>query len=425
MDVLVPLASLSTWCGRGCGVAVCPALGVLVTSNVDDNTLNVFSLPTDVGGRGQGVVKVDPGRPAPISTVPSADACTGAGSSAGLVPLFSLGGASSRAPMQFKFMDFGFLESGFMAFTGPATSRRLLVVTDAGNDAVHIIDVAGREHVGYVAARGTIAGPRGVAARGSLVAISAWKWAGKGDHVVRLFEGSGVSWSAIRVLAGGFGDPGSADGQLWMPHGLRFSVDGSELVVGDLGNARVSLLRASDGTLVRHITAGRGAPRDVEEHGGGWLVACWNTHTVDFVGGPLPPASDGALPAGDVRRARGALGCRQTVLDNIGTCDGELAFPCTLALVPGLGLAVRGMGERGWVQLFATPEYVAMASMSPTRVAWIVAVARGTALRGTALRGKRTSALASSTTTHPKRHRRCVLCAGLAAHMQVATHEAG
>ena len=142
-----------------------------------------------------------------------------------------------------------------------------------------------------------------------------------------------------------------------------------------MGNARVSLLRTSDGTLVRHVTAGRGAPRDVEEHGGGWLVACWNTHTVDFVGGPLPPASDGALPAGAARRARGALGRRQTVLDNIGTSDGELAFPCTLALVPGLGLAVRdGEGDR--LQVFATQDTIAMASMSDYRVAWLVAVAR-------------------------------------------------
>ncbi len=61
-----------------------------------------------------------------------------------------------------------------MAFTGPVTSR-LLLLTDAGHDAVHVIDVAEGLHVGYVAAPGTIAGPRGVAARDSLVAVSAWE----------------------------------------------------------------------------------------------------------------------------------------------------------------------------------------------------------------------------------------------------------
>ncbi len=33
-----PLPSLKTKCGSGMGMAVCPALGLLVTSNHDDNT---------------------------------------------------------------------------------------------------------------------------------------------------------------------------------------------------------------------------------------------------------------------------------------------------------------------------------------------------------------------------------------------------
>jgi hypothetical protein len=61
--------------------------------------------------------------------------------------------------------------SGHLAFSGPATAR-LLLVTDAGHDVVHVIDVVGRVHVGYVAAPGTIAGPRGITTRGSLVAVS-------------------------------------------------------------------------------------------------------------------------------------------------------------------------------------------------------------------------------------------------------------
>jgi hypothetical protein len=119
------------------------------------------------------------------------------------------------AAWQYKFVD-GNGGSGYLVFTGPATSR-LLLVTDAGHDAVHVIDVARQVHVGYVAAPGTIAGPRGVAARGYLVAVSAWKKARSGDHVVRLFEGGGACWTAVRVLVGGFGAPGDADGQLQEP----------------------------------------------------------------------------------------------------------------------------------------------------------------------------------------------------------------
>jgi hypothetical protein len=154
LDVLVPLPALKTRCGQGVGLAVCPTLGLLVTSKLDD-TLSVFALPS--------------GCPITSDVAPMGDHHgVGAGAGAGLARVCILGGAGSPATMQFEFHD-GSL-SGCLAFTGPPTSR-LLLVTDAGHDAVHVIDVAGRAHVGYVAAPGTIAGPRGVAAtpaRGSL-----------------------------------------------------------------------------------------------------------------------------------------------------------------------------------------------------------------------------------------------------------------
>ena len=146
---LVSLPALKTKVGRGeGGLAVCPTLALLVTSNWENNTLSVFALPRTIG------------------------AAAGAGAGTGLSLVCTLGGAGSPAPMRFKFRDGSY--SGWMAFTGPATSR-LLLLTDAGHDAVHVIDVVGRVHVGYVAAPGTITGPRGVAARGSLAAVCAWE----------------------------------------------------------------------------------------------------------------------------------------------------------------------------------------------------------------------------------------------------------
>ncbi len=221
--------------------------------------------------------------------------------------------------MQFKFNEGG----GFLAFTGPATSR-LLLVTDAGHDAVHVIDVAGRVHTGYVAAPGTIAGPWGVAARGSLVAVSAWKVYNSGDHVVRVFEGSGARWRAVRVVAGGFRGPGRAAGQLNQPLGLRFTCDGTELVVVD-GNYGLSVFRVEDGSFVRHVATELSCPYDVQECAGGWLVACFGSDTIEFVG------------FGRVGRAR--LGGKR------GSGDGELTNPSALALVPGLGLVVREYGR--------------------------------------------------------------------------------
>jgi hypothetical protein len=333
VGALVPLPALKTRCGGGFGMAACPALGLLVTSNHNDNTLSMFALPHSSGA--------------------------GTGAGAGLALVCTLGGAGSPAPMQFQFNDGDYLYSGWMAFTGPTTSR-LLLVTDAGDDAVHIIGVAGRVHAGYVAAPGTIAGPRGVAARGSLVAVSAWIKRGSGDHVVRVFEGSGASWTAVRVVAGGFGAPGSADGQLHRPYGLRFTGDGMGLAVADPSNHRVSLFRVEDGSFVRHVATGLSYPLDVEECEGGWLVACDISHTIEFVDG------------GGVGRARmGSKDCG----------DGVFGCPSALALVPSLGLVVRGTANGGRVQVFSTPDAIAMASMSAPRVAWMVAVARGRVFR--------------------------------------------
>jgi hypothetical protein len=213
--------------------------------------------------------------------------------------------------------------------------------------------LVGQVHVGHVAAPGTIAGPRCVAAKGSLVAVSAWKKPDSGDHVVRLFEGSGAMWTAVRVVAGGFGGPGSADGQLHRPYGLRFTSDGTGLAVVDRGNDRVSVFRVEDGSFARHVATGLGGPYDVEECEGGWLVACHYSHTIEFASGVV---------GGGVARASLGKGGR-----------GEFFVPSALALVPGLGLVVRDCTR---LQFFATPDAIAQASMSACRVAWLGAVAR-------------------------------------------------
>jgi hypothetical protein len=57
----------------------------------------------------------------------------------------------------------------------------------------------------------------------------------------------GWQWVPIRVVAGEFGRPGAADGQLQRPHGLRYTTDGSGLVVADGDNGRVNLFLQSCG----------------------------------------------------------------------------------------------------------------------------------------------------------------------------------
>jgi hypothetical protein len=354
----VPLPSLKTPCGTGHGLAACPTLGLLVTSDLKRNTLSVWGLP---GGAGDG------GGASGGAEV-SAGASAGGGSG-GLPLVCTLGGAGSAAPMQFKFWD-GQGSSGYLAFTPPTTSspgsstRPLLLVTDHGHNAVHLVDVVGRAHAGYLAAPGTVAGPRGVAASGAspLVAFSAWKQWGSGDHAVVVYRGSGAVWEAVRVIGGGFGAPGSRDGQLEMPFGLRFSGNGSGICVADHGNDRASVFRVGDGGFVMHIATGLRYPWDVEEVEGGWLVACFGSHTVEFVGDDVGGV-DGGWPS--LGKAGGGYG--------IG--DGKFCWPTALAVVPGLGLVVPERGN-GRLQVFATPNAIAMAAMSPNRVVWMAAVAR-------------------------------------------------
>ncbi len=117
----------------------------------------------------------------------------------GLTLVCTLGGAGSAAPMQFKFAVGGG-RLAFLPATTASLSRPLLLATDAGVDAVHLVDVVGRSHAGYLAPPGSIAGPRGVAASGTspLVVISAWKEWDSGDHVVVVYKGSGAAWQRGR-----------------------------------------------------------------------------------------------------------------------------------------------------------------------------------------------------------------------------------
>ena len=343
----MPVPQYKTACGWGFGLAACPSLGLLVTSDNDSDTLSVWSIP---GGCSEG-------------------AGTGGGRAGGLARVCTLGGKGSPAPMQFKFWDGEY--SGYLAFTPrppDADTPHLLLVTDAGQDAVHIVDVrGGGAHVGYLAAPGSIAGPRGVAASRDLVAVSAWKRFVSDDHVVHIYRaGSGVGahWTHVRAIGGGFG---RANGQLQRPRGLRFSGDGSAICVADQWNDRVSLFRVGDGGFVRHIATGLMGPRDVEEMEGGWLVACRATHAAVFV-------TNGEDDSGR-RPFLGRAG------DGSGREDGEFLYFATWALVPGLGLVAREYGNGGRFQVFSTPDILAMRAMSAIRVGWMTATYRAAVKR--------------------------------------------
>jgi hypothetical protein len=276
----------------GSGIAASQDLGLLVvscTATAGHDVLLVFALPDDIArGGGDGVRELE--------------------------HVGTLGGV---APMKFKFRFGGFPSvffdtSGHMAFMD--CSRRLLVVSDAGHGAVHVIDVAEQQHVGYVAAPGSIVGPRGVATKGSSVAVSSWYHSDSGDHMVHVYEGTGATWTPQRTIAGGFRGPGPAAGQLWMPNGLRFSADGLHLAVADCINGRVSVFCTRDGSFKQNIETSYRQPDDIVECGNGeWLVC--HRDRVCVAGSKLESASAGSFYVG--------------------------SFSSALALVPGLGLMIR------------------------------------------------------------------------------------
>ena len=302
--VPLPVHIAPELCTLGGGVAVSHDTLVICGSNV----LQVFAVPDDVARSTPRV----------------------------LVHLRTLGGT---APMEFQFdgsHDDPYF-SGYMAFT----DDRLLLVAD--HKAVHVIDVVRGTHVGYVAAPGTIHRPRGVAARKSLAAVSAWKEYDRCDsHSVRIFErGRGeCAWTAVRVIAGDFRGP----------LGLRFTADGLRLAVADCFNSRVRIFCAKDGSFLCDMALWSDMypfyPLDVEEceDGSGWVVC------------------DGSEVA-VVSEEGTVVSTRDVHVDVLA-----------LAVVSGMGLVVRHCGG---VQFFATPDAVAMASMSLCKVAWMVAVCRG------------------------------------------------
>ena len=207
-------------------------------------------------------------------------------------------------------------------------------------------------------------GPRGVAARGDMIAVSAWATFYETEHAVHLFQGSDTAWTPVRVLCGGFGRPGRAHGQLNQPYGVRFSRDGAHLAVADSANNRVCLFRVSSGAFAGHVATKVRVAWDIEECCSGWLVACWCSDSVEHVSHAMGTGKAGLR----------VPGARSTRAAEPGV---DFLLPSALALVPWLGLLVREEARQGRIQVFATPDVMAMSGMSENRVAWMGSVVRG------------------------------------------------
>jgi hypothetical protein len=284
-------------CRPGVGLAASVALGLVVTSSTLDNTLSVY------------------------------EALPGAG-----FPLVASFGRKGSGPLQFDLQADG-QASGWMCFTQPDVpgAKPTLLVAEAGNDRVQEVDVVGRAHVGFLADRGSVQGPRAVDASPSFIAVSAWRARDSGPHVVHLFDAT--SRAQLRVLGGEAGD---GPGRLHRPVGLCINADQGMVAVVDHMNDRVCLFTTATGVYRRDIATlpdhGVVGPWDVAQCLGGWLVT-GGSDTVVRV------PTDGG---GD---------CVQE-LGECGDEEGQFRGPCALALLPSLGLVVRQLGNSKF-QVFA------------------------------------------------------------------------
>jgi hypothetical protein len=336
---------------------VCKSLGLLVTSALSSNTLAVWHLPPECLDSADTWLQ-NPGPDQGLRT---------------LKLLCTLGGETSRPPMRFFFNCGADGPSGMLAFTSPTDDHPpLLLVTDCGHDAVHVLDVASgvhvgsQSHVGFLAAPKSIRGPKGVAVcpNTNMVAVSAWNT--NNTHAVVLYRGSGPVWEQVWAVEGVHGLRNCN-----RPYGLRFTKDGSAVCVTASSTNNICFLRARDGKFDGHLAHGLQVPRDVELVQGGWAVACVNSHSVEFImNGPGFEPERTSLSLG---RPGGLAGRK----------DGEFEKPSALAAIPGFGLVVFEAGRKGRLQFFVHAHVMAMRAMSRIRVAWMVAVCRGATGGGT------------------------------------------
>ncbi len=102
--------------------------------------------------------------------------------------------------------------------------------------------------------------------------------------------------------------------------------------MADTLNNRVCFFKTSTGTYVGQLTGVR-RPLDLHPCEGGWLVACFGSHSIEQLPWTANGGGSGVCP-------RASLGLDWAVAARVRPLD----RPTGVVLVPGLGLVVREWG---------------------------------------------------------------------------------
>ncbi len=373
-----PTVGLRTRAGTGCGMAVCAPLGLLATSCKETHTVAVFAMGSMVNSAAH-----DQG------TIIDLECVWTIGGGGGSGKMFDFIGIQHPTDFVFGMSNMcGYATSGYLAFAY-IDSRHLLLVGDTGNDTIHIFDVVARKFLGFIVGTGAIPGPRGIAARGSLVAVACYqvhfstiplhergifpecdrRMTSCTDGDVRMYESyDATTWSLLRVLNT------CVSHVLLKPLCVQFSADGTILLVSGVNVIEHSVVHIVDQFHVCDGThAGGGAVVALSKFDAQRIFALAVTNgglVVSYM------ASEGKHNCKCCIASRGGpyghFGLHTPLDSHVGD------YLTAIEVVPNVGILVRECSD-AVVQVLSTDAQVAQARrMSTLRVAWMSVVLRQT-----------------------------------------------
>jgi hypothetical protein len=242
-----------------------------------------------------------------------------------------------------------------------------LLVTDAYSHVVHIVDIQDGVHIGFLATSSSLGfawSPQGITSRGRLVAVTCCDRLGRKQVII--FENQGhaaTAWAVLREFPPTSPSFGISRGYSF-PLGVRFSGDGRSLIVVDHQKASIDKFRVHDGVHECTVACDLKTPCDVEEFADG--VVATSTRRGLYVVSPSHSTPTATLLINSNYFYYGNYGKEYVSLARLPVHG--------FGVVVNAGSEGNGASQKQKLLFFATADTIALAAMSPVRVAWMAAV---------------------------------------------------